>query len=260
MTRTFILIFTFLGSCSSQEDPLPQIDKKFEFPTIIQTEKENTVSALGADAVTEYYPPLIGKFKFGDTINISNPTQKELSEKDYLWEVKNSTESDSLSSDGLQILTDYKTSIVYSGYDYPKGLYYPVYIVNETSEPRIFFGKDEHGFAIQEALDTSDFSSWHPIESQGFTFCGNGRFRKKLNPKEYLLFLIPKYKGTEETSLRIRFQIGESVFISKSYQGTINPKQFDIKKDSWIFSRLKETKGYASSFIFYGGWPKGTWD
>ena len=260
MNRTFIIILLFIAGCSTKQSQKPLASDRFKLPLIIQKENLDTVKAFQVDGMTGVYPPLIGKFKFGDTINFLKLGQQQMSEKDYLWEVQNTYDSDSLSSDGLQIIPDYKTSVAYSRYQLTNHLYFPVYVVNETYEPRIFFGKDSHGFAIQEAIDTSDYSLWHPIESTGYDFCGNGRFRKKLNPKEFLIFLLPKYSGSDTTSLRIRFQIGESVFISKAFTGTINPKQFYIGKKDWIYDRLKESKGVAANFIFYGGRPKGSWD
>ena len=260
MNRTFIIIVLFISGCSTKQNQPPLENDRFKLPPIIQNENIDTIKAFKSERMKGVYPQLIGKFKFGDTINFSKLGQQQMSEKDYLWEVQNAYDSDSLSSDGLQIIPDYKTSVAYSRFGPIKTLHFPVYVVNETYEPRIFFGKDSHGFAIQEAIDTSDYSLWHPIESNGFDFCGNGRFRKKLKSKEFLIFLMPKYSGSDTTSLRIRFQIGESVFISKTYSGTINPKQFDIEKKAWIYDRLKESKGDAASFIFYGGRPKGSWD
>ena len=260
MNRTFIIILLFTAGCSTKQNQKPLASDRFQLPLIIQKLNPDTVRTFQVDGMTGVYPELIGKFKFGDTINFTKLGQQEMSEQDYLWEVQNAYDSDSLSSDGLQIIPDYKTSIAYSRYEPTNRLYFPVYVVNESYEPRIFFGKDSHGFAIQEAIDTSDYSLWHPIESTGYDFCGNGRFRKKLNPKEFLIFLLPKYSGSDTTSLRIRFQIGESVFISKTFTGIINPKQFDINKKDWIYDRLKESKGNAASVIFYGGRPKGSWD
>ena len=260
MNRTFIIILLFISGCSTKQNQQPLSNNRFKLPLIIQKQNLDTVKAFQADGVTGVFPQLIGKFKFGDTINFSKLGQQQMSEKDYLWEVQNTNDIDSLSSDGLQIIPDYKTSVAYPRYELANHLYFPVYVVNETYEPRIFFGKDSHGFAIQEAIDTSDYSLWHPIESTGYDFCGNGRFRKKLNPKEFLIFLLPKYSGSDTTSLRIRFQIGESVFVSRAFTGTINPKQFDIEKKDWIYDILKESKGVAASFIFYGGRPKGSWD
>jgi hypothetical protein len=247
-------------ACSTKQEQKPLEDDRFKLPTILHNKNTSTVRAFEVESVTEIYPHLIGKYKFGDSINFSQVRRQPMSEKDYLWEVKHAYGSDSLSSDGLQIIPDYETSVAYSTVELTKQLYFPVYVVNETYQPKIFFGKDNHGFAIQEAIDTSDYFLWHPIESTGYDFCGNGRFRKKLNPKEFLVFLMPKYSGSVTTSLRIRFQIGESVFISKPFKGTINQKQFDIDKKDWIYDKLKESNGEAASFIFNGGRPKGSWN
>jgi hypothetical protein len=54
-------------------------------------------------------------------------------------------------------------------------------------------------FGVMPGDVTSDYSLWHPIESTGYDFCGNGCFRKKLNPKEFILFLLLKYSGSDTT-------------------------------------------------------------
>lgn len=260
MPRIYIFIALIFSACSSKQNQKSLEAGRFKLPVIIQGINTDTVKAFDVKEMQEIFPSLIGKYKFGDTVNFSKRMQLPISEKDYLWEVRNAYKSDSLSSDGLQIIPDYKTSVAYAKGEPANHLYFPVYIINETNEPKIFFGKDEHGFAIQEAIDTSDYSLWHPIEAQGYDFCGNGCFRKKLNPKEFLVFLMPKYSGSYNTSLRIRFRIGENVFISKEYPGTINATQFEIDKNDWIYDRLKESKGLAAGALFYGGRPKGSWN
>jgi len=248
-----------IAGCFRRLDHLNIKHDRFVIPKIIQLVNIDTVKAFQADGITGVYPLLIGKFDFGDTINFSKLEQDKMTKNEYLWEVQKPYDSDTLSSEGLQIIPDYNTSVVYSDYGFSNKLYFPVYVINETYEPRVFFGKDRHGFAIQEAIDTSDNSLWHPIESTCYDFCGNGRFRKKLNPNQFLMFLMPKYSGSDTTSLRIRFKIGEIIYVSKVYKGVINPKQFDIDKKGWIYKDLNNTKGYSASFIFYGGWPKGPW-
>jgi hypothetical protein len=247
-------------SCSTRQSEDAKFNDGFEFPPVLQKENIDSVPPINASRVSEFYPPLIGKFKFGDTVDFINFRREKRSEQDYLWEVRNVWDSDTLSSDGLQIIPDYNTSIAYFGYGYDTGLYFPVYIVNETPETRIFFGKDDHGFGLQEVIDTSDYSSWHPIEAQWFAFCGNGYFRKKLDPMEFLVFLFPKYLGSDTALFRIRFKIGETVLISKSYRGAFNTNQFNIDINHWFYSSLKETKGNSASGLFYGGNPKGEWD
>lgn len=256
MNRISIATLLLMAGCSMQQNPKTTTSNRFTLPSIIQKENIDTVKLFTAKNVYEFFPPFVGKYKFGDTVNIPRSDQSQVPEKDYLWEVQDPLNSDSLSSDGLQIIPDYKTSIAYTLYAPFNQQFFPVYVVNETYEPKIFFGKDSHGFAIQEAIDTSDAGIWHPIEAAAFDFCGNGRFRKKINPGEFLMFLLPKYTGSDTVSLRIRFQIGESIVISKAFSGIINPKQFDIDKKSSISRELKESKGYAASYLFYGGRPK----
>lgn len=137
--------------------------------------------------------------------------------------------------------------------------YFPVYVVNETSRTKLFIGKDSYVFGIQEAIDTSKWVSgeWRPIESRGNDFCGNGYFGLKIHPGEFVMFLVPKYEGSEKQTMRVRLQIGESIYISHSYEGTFNLKQFDVKKESWIYDRLQVDKSSTIQWMFYGATPKG---
>jgi hypothetical protein len=114
MNRTFIIMLLFIAGCSTKQNQKLLASDMFKLPLIIQKENPDTVKAFHVDGMTGVYPQLIGKFKFGDTINFSKLGQRQMSEKDYLWEVQNAYDSDSLSSDGLQIIPDYKTSIAYT--------------------------------------------------------------------------------------------------------------------------------------------------
>ena len=177
-----------------------------------------------ADGINEIFPKFVGHYKFTDTVNFDNDRQsRNIDEKQYEWE-QNVFQFDTLSSDGLQIYTDYDKTIVaklYSGAT--KGsVFFPVDVVNETTEPKIFVAKDDYVFAIQEALDTSSYNRWYAIEERGFDFCGNGYFRLKLMPKDFVAFLMPKYSGADNTFFRTRIQNGESLIISKPYKGTFN--------------------------------------
>jgi len=253
MIRLFTASLLFLSACATKQKKDVAQDDRFTLPPIIQNHISDTIKPRIADALDWVEPPLIGKLKFGDTINISNLKPERKSEQEYLWEVKNIYSSDSLSSDGLQIIPDYATSIVYSEFTLGKNLYFPVYVVNETHEPRVFFGADNYGYAIQEAISDSNPYIWYPVESKPPEMGCELHFRKKINPKEFLVFLLPKYSGTDTTLSRIRFKIGENVFISKSFKGAINPKQFELDKKSWIYRILKESKGDAEGVFFYGG-------
>lgn len=257
MYRLILILTAVLAGCYNKEKEPTAIYRKFRLPVIIRQDINHSVKNFPTDYMQGIFPQLIGKFKFEDTINFTGERQFEnQTEEEVIWERKDIFENDSLSSDGLQIIPDYKTSLAYRFFDTLKYLYYPVYVVNETLEPKVFFGKDGHGYAIQEALDTSNNILWYPIESQGYDFCGNGRFRKKINPGEYLIFLMPRYSGPLSTSLRIRFQIGPNTIISRSFPGLIDPHLFKIDKESWIHRRLEESKGASCSWLFFGGIPK----
>jgi len=145
---------------------------------------------------------------------------------------------------------------------YDKGLgfalneYYPVFFVNSTPSDKLFLGKDRYVFGIQEAFDTCDFGSWLPIEGRGFDFCGNGYWKLVVHPEEFVIVLMRKYKGGFETGVRVRFQLGESLYVSKPYKGVINEKQFLVEDSSYFDDRLKETDGRAANWLFYGAVPK----
>jgi hypothetical protein len=260
MTRILPFIILTLLGCSSKKQANNLAKGKFKTPTIIQHKTIDTATYFNEENVVEVWPKFIGQFKFTDTIFYSGESEKRdsVSEKQYLWEQRE-YEFDTLSSDGLQILADYESSIIYAdkSFDDVAHYFYPVYIVNETAEPKVFIGKDSYVFAIQEALDTSDYSKWFAIEGRGFDFCGNGYFRRKVLPNEFIMFLFPKYSGLEKTLLRVRLKLGDNLIISKPFKGEINRNQVSIKKGSWFYEELKETKGKSANWMFYGAATKG---
>ncbi len=259
MTRAFQFIsLFFIFGCNAKKQARNLPVDKFKIPFVVQADITDTTNNFIEENISSVFPEFIGQFKFSDTIRFTGERQRRdsISEKQYNWEHQ-VFEFDTLSSDGLQIFTDYNTSIIYSKtFNRKLFNYYPVYIVNETSTPKLFVGKDSYAFGIQEATDTSHYRRWHPIECRGFDFCGNGYFKRKIEPKEFIMVLFPKYAGNEITHLRVRLKIAENIFISKPFIGRINKKQFDLKKDSWEFSYLKKTKGIGYDGIFYGAIPK----
>lgn len=255
MTRIFPFIILVLLGCSSKRQADNLTKDKFRVPTIVQSKTIDTAIYFKEENVVEVWPIFIGQFKFADSIYYTGESERRnsVSEKQYLWEQR-VFELDTLSSDGLQILADYETSIIYAdkSFDSVAHYFYPVYIANETDEPKVFIGKDSYVFAIQEALDTSEYSRWYAIEGKGFDFCGNGYFRRRILPNEFIMFLFPKYSGSEKTLLRVRLKLGDNLIISKPFKGVINRNQFSIKKGSWFYKELKETKGTSATWMFYG--------
>lgn len=250
MTRLFTIYALFIFSCNTSDKSLDEDYGDFKFPVLIQA-KHDSLEQWKANGINEIFPEFIGQYKFNDTVIIDHERQgRNIDEKQFVWEHK-VFDFDTLSSDGLQIYTDYNKTIISKLYDgATKGNpYFPVYVVNETTEPKVFIGKDGYVFAIQEAVDTSDYNRWYAIEAKGFDFCGNGYFRRKLMPKEFIVFLMPKYSGTDTTYFRTRIRNGESIMVSKPYKGVFDKRQFTVTNDhSWA----KDLKKLDYKWMFYG--------
>lgn len=203
----------------------------------------------------EVWPRFVGQYNFADTIVFNGERQVRdgVSEQQFRWE-RSPFDFDTLSSDGLEIIADYPTSI--KAKETPNGeavnVYYPVYIVNNTNDPKVFVAKDNYVFGIQEALDTASFKSFHAIEGMGFDFCGYGYFRRKILPRQFILVLFPKYEGTYETYLRTRLRIGDNVFVSKPFIGRIDEKQFNLTKEAWFYNDIKKMSYGTYKWMFYG--------
>jgi hypothetical protein len=251
MTRLFTLYTLLLFSCNTSDKTLDKNSDDFKLPVFIHQTKFDSLEQWKAAGINEIFPNFIGQYKFTDTVNFDNERQvRNIDGIQYKWE-HNVYDFDTLSSDGLQIYTDYDNTIIsklYSG-AIKGSTFFPVYVVNQTKEPKIFLAKESYVFAIQEAVDTSSYNSWYAIEARGFDFCGNGYFRRKLMPKEFIVFLMPKYSGKDTTYFRTRIKNGESVIISKPYKGTFNSNQFSVTKDNhWA----KDLNGMDYKWMFYG--------
>lgn len=255
-----ILIFSTLISCE-QQNTKKQKDRIFKLPVIIsQPTKTDTIEYFKANFITHSWPKLAGKSKFCDTLKLAVRRDRDTTfAKDFIGE-KGVWRSDTSKSDGFELFTDYKSTISRIKNDEKKGNYfYPVYVVNQTPTMKVFIGKDSYVFAIQEALDSNQ--NWRPIEGRGFDFCGNGYWGLKIHPNEFLTFLMPKYEGSYKTKIRVRIKIGDIIYVSKPFEGTINEKQFYLdKKNDYHYGRLRENKASAIQYLFYGAEPLETAD
>lgn len=73
---------------------------------------------------------------------------------------------------------------------------------------------------IQEAKDKN--GKWKEIEH--VTLEKIGRFYYKILPKEYIYTKVPRYKGTYETTFRVKLKLDDKKFIySNEYKGMIQP-------------------------------------
>ncbi len=230
----------------------------FQIPKIINTAADTTKEKkyFVSNQVNSTFPLYKGKYKFNTMIDL-NPENRDTSmAKDFIGERFLSEVYDSLDVNGFEIYTDYQTTIYHDRLRRNDNLYtyYPVFFVNSTNRNKLFLAKDSHAYGIQEAIDTSD-NEWRPIEGMGHDFCGNGTWGMVVKPKEFIIMLLRKYKGEHKTSLRTRFRIGETIYVSKSYEGYINESQFTFKKESHLKNRLLKTNGKAAQILFLGAEP-----
>jgi hypothetical protein len=253
-----LVMLLVLGSCKQRRRGVEVPNKNFHIPVVVQPATKDTIEFVNSDFLNSAYFKYVGKYKFTDTIKFA--TQEVIDTtygNDILEEYHRPHKNDSLSTDGFQLFADYGTSI-YNRVRYSKKGYYcfPLYVVNETSRTKVFIAKDSHALGLQEAADTSRYDTWTPIECRGFDFCGNGYFGMKVHPGEFVMLLIPKYEGNEKSEMRIRLQVGETIYLSQVYEGTFNRKQFFLKKDSWTYNDLKKGNAADMQWTFYGAIPK----
>src|SRR6185369_17468899 len=86
--------------------------------------------------------------------------------------------------------------------------YYPMYLVNQTTETRYFIFKRSAVNAIQEAMDLENdrIDTWWPIEFNTISESKQGLCALKVYPGEFVLFIMPRYMGPVLSKLRVRLQ------------------------------------------------------
>ncbi len=261
MTKQLIAILCLLPliTCKNQGKINIEVNRDFKIPIAIQEPTKDTIHLSKSDFLDGVSLRFYGKYKFADTLHLDKEIYvHEAYTDDLISEYSGPRGDDTLTTDGFQLFADYQTNLYIRDHDTEKcENYFPVYVANETSRTKVFIGKDSYVFGLQEAVDTSYYDTWRPIESKGFDFCGNGYFGLKVHPGEFVVFLVPKYEGDEKQPMRIRLKVGESIYLSQSYEGVFNRKQFNIKKDTWSHRMLKEDKVSAIQWLFYGAIPKG---
>jgi len=245
-----LFILAVWAACSQEEAVKPVVFKK---PIVVQMPFEDSARYLSYNFMNGSYPEFIGKSPFSDTLTVTMEGRLHYKDRDIVFpELIGIT--DTTRTDGLELFTDYSSTIVRNPYGLELAEYnYPVYIVNQTSGVKVISGKDSHLFGIQEALDSN--GNWRPIEFKGHDFCGVGRYGVKLYPNEYALLAFPKYQGNFKTKLRVRIKNGNNIYVSQPFDGTINERQFYLEKDEYLRKSLLEYKAEIIENTFYGAWP-----
>jgi hypothetical protein len=276
MTRyhfLFALIIAYT-SCNkpSQEVKVKPRVEHFSIPTTINSQPYDSLQLAEAKWVTYNDPHFIGKYSFQQrTIDI-NPFNKSYGYYDSLdAEQKHARISpyldsnDSIDYNGFDIVVDYDKDIYYTsrntdfGKDTILDTYYAVYVVNATNNTKVFNGIDGSAYGIQEAKERWNknvgYSSFRPIEHKNMRFCGMGNWSLYVKPREFIVLLFPKYKGEFKTEMRVRLEIGESIYVSKRFTGTVSEEQF--KMHDFTIENI-QTSESSTDYIrdkFYGATP-----
>lgn len=253
--KNLIILSVVLTIYSCVENNDSVVDANFNIPVIQQRITADTIEYSHPDFITGVYPIFAGKSKFCDTLELTKGGWRDTTYgEDYIhpyiaWE------TDSLKFDGFELFPDYNTTVANIPYFESKGYYcYPMYIVNQTPSVKIFTGKDDHVYAIQEALDSNQV--WRPIEARGYEFCGNGSWDLKIHPGEFVVVLIHKYKGNHKTKLRVRLAVNLNTYVSAPFEGTIDYKQFYLDRQEFsYYSELVEDKYDVIRYYFLGAKP-----
>jgi hypothetical protein len=241
----------------SSEKKTSSNSSTFKLPVVLQNPTTDTIEFTKSDYLSETWFVFMGKHRFTDTVIINDHEiihenyRADFVDENHIWDSMNPP------SEGFQIFADYKTTVYEKDDYFEKGYYcFPVYVANETSRTKFFIAKDNYAFGIQEAADSSFYDIWRPIEGKGFDFCGNGSFGLKVHPGEFIMLLVPKYEGNEKGLMRVRLQIGESIYLSNSFNGMFNRKQFDPKKGTLFYDVVKRNDPTGIQRVFYGSVPK----
>lgn len=255
----FALIL-FLWSCNESPQSVEPENRTFKIPVLIQEPTEDSIEYFDMNFLVESHYLFYGKHKFMDTLNLRYEEGKLVDyPNDYVWDRKTKKRTDSLNSDGFQLFADYNTTVYRrSRFDNKCSYYFPAYLVNETSQSKIYTGKSSMVYGIQEAIDTSQtaLGEWRPIEARGIAFCGIGFFELTVHPGEFVLLFIQKYKGDQKQDMRLRLEVGNMIYISRPYEGTFNQNQFDLQEYYWDFDWVKNKDYSTIDRMFFGAIPR----
>lgn len=225
--------------------------KPFTIPQVFQSDIPPELEAHNISYIKPNFPHFLGIYPFAEAIPIY-PWELWITDEQYSFH-----EQDSFpyyDGGGLQIIIAPHIKLAeHIKQRLNNNSFFPVFLVNETKDIKALQGKDSYVFAIQEAKDSNGI--WRPIEQRGFDFCGNGRWGMKIKPQEFALFLMPKYQGSYETELRVRFVNNKQVIFSSSYTGKINYQQFLFPKNSLRKDQFKENPWTVINWYFFGAIP-----
>lgn len=234
---------------------------KFHLPVVTQTKSFEPINFHSAREIVSSEMILYGKFNFTDTICLDKPNWYDTTKlQNYPYGYRLTDAKDTYNSDGFQLIADYNTTVYYNNEAVRMNsmtAFYPVYLVNETTQTKLFFTEGNNVTGIQELKDTVYPKNWYPIEHKKFSFGCGINMGIKLKPGDFLVFLVPKYWGNTQLKMRVKVQIGDNVYHSMPYLGRCNYRQLNMRKNSWIHKMYLSDKDLTIFHYFYGTFPKG---
>jgi hypothetical protein len=266
MVARSLLLLSLLGSmgCHPLDEGQAAAHSQFTLPTVTQPSAatDRPPARRRADSIIWVWPPLVGRFAFAQHLVLTqfnilgDALGDDLARQGYP-SYSAFQEADSLGTDGLELVPDYPRELVYQPPGtlpelaklFPARVTYPVYVVNSTPHTKLLYGNSRAVFAVQEAQDRT--GRWRPIESKGL-LSGNSHWILKIRSHQIVVFLLNKYAGDFATRLRVRVQNGESRYVSPSYAGRINERQFQVPKLDYQ-SLLEDPAGVQG--LYYGAVP-----
>jgi hypothetical protein len=193
-----------------------------------------------------------GKFRFSNSIDLQSHSDS-FPRLDHIESGPWLGSRDSISTDGLQLVMDYSTTISLKDHPSRIGAKYPVFLVNETTKPKVLWGKESRVYAIQEAVDSS--GRWRPIEGKPYNGDGYGQWGEVIRPGQFVAFGMTKYAGDYKTRIRVRLVNDEAIYVSQPVRGAINYAQFRMKPDTYFFKLMQKEPIKTIVTSFYGALP-----
>lgn len=245
-THLFLMASLSLLACSRSEEP----KRPFRLPVVVSIQEPDSLRKFEVEHIVPNSALMIGgTFPFMDTINFLTGLPKPSVKPFEAY--KTSLPYDSLAGDGLEIYPDY-TSNVYLPFrrSNPGTLHYPVYLVNQSPQAKVLHGGDAYVFTVQEAQDSNGL--WYPIESRVYGACSSWWIQ--FDPQHFVILLLPKYKGSFKTKLRVRLENHEQIYVSQPFEGWIDPQQFKFERHYPFLNRPSLL--HLSQREFLGAIPK----
>jgi hypothetical protein len=251
--HALLLLLITLSACrhnTAQDDVI----STFTVPHILAPDSRDSLCLHNQTHLAIADNEYAGLFEFCDTILYLSGNQEigyNYPRLNSIWEIGN------INLGVFDVVPDYNTSVYpHADISYHTNVnqsFYPVYLINYAPQTKLLEMKDRSIYGVQEALDTN--GNWRPIEGLGISFCGRGYQKVRVPTNMFATVLFKKYTGTYKTKIRVRIRNGEHIFLSESFEGYINEKQFYFNKDYELYRIFKNNEVFTMREHFFGAVP-----